>query len=247
MMSWTSPPEQNALPGPGHDDSPDAGLGIQRPKRTQQFLVDLEGQRVQPIGTIERDRRDSGGGVECVEERRRGIVTATPPSPRSRRPPVRRRAPTPRRSPSRDNAIRGVAATHREAADGCCGTSPCSSHTPSSARSAPARPPAARTTVSTRASARSNCSMNPPACPTAGRSPIWPATNSRRPVAGASIPCAKPRGLSSCGGFTTDERIAHDSIPFSASASTTASARIEPSVSMIARPSSAVASAGKPK
>src|ERR1044071_3593613 len=68
-------------------------------------------------------------------------------------------------------------------------------------------PPAACTTASTRASATSNCAaklsavLRPP-----GPVAVWPATNSRRPPAGATTPCAKPRGAPSSGGLTMVRR-----------------------------------------
>ena len=45
-------------PRAGDDDRAHLGLGIQPPKRVAQLGIDLEGERIQPLGPIERNRRD---------------------------------------------------------------------------------------------------------------------------------------------------------------------------------------------
>src|SRR5690606_26089938 len=55
----------------GEHDRADAGLGVQRAEGVAQLLVDLEGEGVEPRGTVQRDRGDAGGGIMTVEERLR--------------------------------------------------------------------------------------------------------------------------------------------------------------------------------
>ena len=64
MMSSTSPPVQKARPAAGDDDGADAGLGIQRAEGVPELGVDLEGERVEPLGPVEGDGRDGGRRVE---------------------------------------------------------------------------------------------------------------------------------------------------------------------------------------
>ena len=100
--------------GAGDDDGADAGLGVQGAEGIPQLGVDLEGERVEPLGPVERDGRDRGRRVDGVEERlglraidvlalewghpsdcccrlipRHGLLSPAPPSPRSPPPPAR--------------------------------------------------------------------------------------------------------------------------------------------------------------
>ena len=52
----------------GDDDGADAGLGVERAEGVAQLGVDLEGERVEPVGTVERDGRDRGRGIDGVLE-----------------------------------------------------------------------------------------------------------------------------------------------------------------------------------
>ena len=55
--------------GAGDDDGANAGLGVERAEGVPELGVDLEGERVEPLGPVERDGGDRGRGVDGVEER----------------------------------------------------------------------------------------------------------------------------------------------------------------------------------
>ena len=54
--------------GAGDDDGADAGLGVERAEGVAELGVDLEGERVEPLGAVEGDGRDGGRRVDGVEE-----------------------------------------------------------------------------------------------------------------------------------------------------------------------------------
>src|SRR5690606_24794120 len=58
--------------GPGDDDGADPGLGIEGAEGVAQLGVHLEGEGVEPLGAVQRDRRDGSGGVMTIEEGPRG-------------------------------------------------------------------------------------------------------------------------------------------------------------------------------
>ena len=55
--------------GAGDDDGANAGLGVERAEGVPELGVDLEGERVEPLGPVERDGRDGARRVDGVEER----------------------------------------------------------------------------------------------------------------------------------------------------------------------------------
>ena len=57
--------------GAGDDDGANARLGIERAEGVPELGVDLEGERVEPLGPVEGDGRDGGRRVDGVEERLR--------------------------------------------------------------------------------------------------------------------------------------------------------------------------------
>ena len=59
-------------PVAGDHDGADAGLGIERAEGVAQLGVDLEGERVEPLGPVERDGGHAGRGVRLIKEGLRG-------------------------------------------------------------------------------------------------------------------------------------------------------------------------------
>ena len=55
--------------GAGDDDGADAGLGVEGAEGVPELGVHLEGERVEPLGPVERDGRDGGRRIDGVEER----------------------------------------------------------------------------------------------------------------------------------------------------------------------------------
>ena len=55
-------------PGAGDDDGADARLGVEGAEGVAELGVDLEGERVEPLGAVEGDGRDGGRRVDGVEE-----------------------------------------------------------------------------------------------------------------------------------------------------------------------------------
>src|SRR6185295_5388958 len=77
----------------GEHDRARRFLRVQRVEGVAKLLVDLEGERVQPVGTVQRDRGDAGRGVQLVEEgaRRDGhpstaVASISTTAPRSTSP-----------------------------------------------------------------------------------------------------------------------------------------------------------------
>jgi hypothetical protein len=59
MMSCTSPPEQNARPAPCDYHNAHSRFITQSSKRIRQLAIDFKRQRIEPLGTVQCDRRDA--------------------------------------------------------------------------------------------------------------------------------------------------------------------------------------------
>src|SRR5438093_10958774 len=58
------------LPGAGDDDRTDHSIVVDGAEGLTELVVDVERERVEPIGPIECDRGDAGGAITVVQERR---------------------------------------------------------------------------------------------------------------------------------------------------------------------------------